>query len=47
VKSRLASLRVLQQGRVQRYLLYILLALFGLLLSIVPLWDLARRLLGR
>jgi hydrogenase-4 component B len=47
IKSRLASLRVLQQGRVQRYLLYILLALFALLLSLVPLMDLAKKLLGR
>lgn len=46
VKSQLASLRVLQQGRVQRYLLYILLALFGLLLSLVPVVDLAKSLLG-
>ena len=46
VKSRLASLRVLQQGRVQRYLLYILLALFGLLMSLVPVMALAKRLLG-
>jgi hydrogenase-4 component B len=47
VKSRLASARVLQQGPVQRYLLYILLALFGLLLSLVPVTDWAQKLLGR
>jgi hydrogenase-4 component B len=47
VKSWLAPARVLQQGRVQRYLFYILLTLFGLLLSMVPLTELARRLLGR
>jgi len=47
VKLRLASWRFIQQGPVQRYLLYILLALFGLLLSMVPLTDLLRRLLGR
>jgi NADH:ubiquinone oxidoreductase subunit 5 (subunit L)/multisubunit Na+/H+ antiporter MnhA subunit len=46
LKSRLASARVLQQGRVQRYLLYILLALFGLLMSMVSLTGLARKLLG-
>lgn len=47
VKLQLASLRVLQQGRVQRYLLYILLALFGLLLSLVPVMELVKKVLGR
>ena len=47
VKSRAASVRVLQQGEVQRYVLYILLALFALLLTMVPVMELARRLLGR
>ncbi|MGA2229336.1 MAG: proton-conducting transporter membrane subunit [Tepidisphaeraceae bacterium] len=47
VKVRLASARALQQGRLQWYLLYILLALFVLLLSLVPAADLARRVLGR
>lgn len=47
IKSQLASARVLQQGRVQRYVLYILLALFALLLSLVPFVALAKKLLGR
>jgi hydrogenase-4 component B len=47
VKSLLASARGLQQGRVQRYLLYILLALFALLLSLVPVGLLVKKLLGR
>ena len=46
-KSSLASARVLQQGSVQRYLLYIMLALFGLLLSLVPVTELVKKLLGR
>jgi hydrogenase-4 component B len=47
IKLHLASARVLQQGNVQRYLLYVLLAIFALLLSLVPGVELARRLLGR
>jgi hypothetical protein len=47
VKTRLSRLRGFQQGRIQRYLLYILLALFGLLLSLVRVGDLARRILRR
>ncbi|MCI0651106.1 MAG: hydrogenase [Planctomycetes bacterium] len=46
-KSRLAVLRVLQHGRVQRYIVYILVALCGLLLSLVPVMDLARKLVGK
>jgi hydrogenase-4 component B len=46
LKAQLASARWVQQGRVQRYLLYILLALFALLLSLVPVAELAKRLLG-
>jgi hypothetical protein len=46
-KSRLAGLRVLQQGRVQGYVLYILLAVIGLLISLAPLVQWARWLLGR
>jgi hydrogenase-4 component B len=47
IKSRLAGLRVLQQGRVQGYVLYILLAVIGLLISLAPLMQWARWLLGR
>jgi hydrogenase-4 component B len=47
IKARLATARVLQQGRLQWYVLYILLALFALLLSLVPAGELGRRLLGR
>jgi hydrogenase-4 component B len=47
IKLHLASARVLQQGNVQRYLLYVLLAIFALLLSLVPVVELARKLLGR
>ncbi|MFI5379798.1 MAG: proton-conducting transporter membrane subunit [Tepidisphaerales bacterium] len=46
-KSALASMRVLQQGSIQQYMLYILLILFLLLLSLLPLGELIARLLGR
>jgi hydrogenase-4 component B len=47
IKLKLASFKSLQQGRVQQYLAYVLLALFGLLLAMVPVSDLIRRLLAR
>ncbi len=46
VRRGLGPLRAFQQGRVQRYLVYILIALCLLLLQVVPLGDLLRRLLG-
>jgi len=46
IRRALQPLRALQQGRVQRYLVYILLTLCLLLLQMVPLGELLRRLLG-
>jgi hypothetical protein len=40
-------LRVLQTGRVQAYILYILIAVLALILSIVPVVDLLRSLVTR
>ena len=47
LKTILGSARILQQGRVQGYLMYILVILFVLLLSLVPFLDLIRRMLAR
>jgi hydrogenase-4 component B len=47
IKSRLALVRVFHQGSIQGYLLYILLALFALLLSLVPARELVGKVLGR
>ena len=44
VRFEIGRLRFLQQGSVQRYLFYIMLAVFVLLLSAVPLLDAIRRL---
>jgi hydrogenase-4 component B len=46
VRRTLGPLRTLQQGRVQRYLVYMLITLCLLLLQVVPVGDLLRRLLG-
>ena len=40
-------LRVLQTGRVQAYILYVLIAVLALVLSIVPIGDLLRRIVTR
>jgi hydrogenase-4 component B len=40
-------LRVLQRGRIQMYLLYVLGALLALILSILPLLDLVRSVISR
>jgi hypothetical protein len=45
-RSRLGSSRVLQQGSVQSYLVYILIALFVLLLLTMPWSDIVRAVLG-
>jgi len=46
VRRSLGPLRALQQGRVQRYLVYMLITLCLLLLQVVPVGDLLRGLLG-
>ena len=45
-RSRLSWLRVLQQGSVQTYILYILIALLFLLLMLLPLSGILREMLG-
>jgi hydrogenase-4 component B len=45
-KEKISAFKSLQPGRVQQYLLYILIALFVLLLSLVPVIGLVKRLLG-
>ncbi len=47
IARRLARLRVLQQGRVQLYVLYVFLAMVLLLVGTLPLRDMALKLLGR
>ncbi|NNM84143.1 MAG: hydrogenase [Phycisphaerales bacterium] len=46
MQLRLRPMRRVQQGSIQRYLLYILLVLFGLLLTLVPVWTMVRRMLA-
>jgi hydrogenase-4 component B len=45
-RRRLVPLRVLQQGRIQQYLLYILLTLCVLLVSLLPIDRIVTRFLG-
>jgi hydrogenase-4 component B len=46
LRRRLVPLRVLQQGRIQQYLVYILLTLCVLLVSLLPIDRIATRFLG-
>ena len=43
----IARLRIIQAGRVQLYILYVLLIVIALVVSVVPLFDLLRSLVTR
>lgn len=46
LQLRLRPMRRVHQGSIQRYLLYILLVLFVLLLTLVPVWTIVRHMLA-